>query len=92
MLMDMFYNTTSITKKKRVHFNRFMLDVHARIKRIRTYNNPTGAELWNMIADEIIKEMHLLCFDEFQVTDIADAMIMKLLFEALFRYAFIIIM
>ncbi|KAL2082068.1 hypothetical protein ACEWY4_021886 [Coilia grayii] len=97
MLMDMFYSHVENSRKKRVHFNAFMLDIHKRIHRLKlslpkrklgkmTVYDPIAPVAW-----EISQEACLLCFDEFQVTDIADAMILKQLFESLFRSGVVVV-
>jgi protein AFG1 len=85
-LMDMFYEEVNI-KKKRAHFNEFMLDVHQRLHKLKdniTYKQSDMDPLY-ILATEMSKEFNLLCFDEFQVTDIADAVILKRLFEILYK-------
>ncbi|CAB1340045.1 unnamed protein product [Coregonus sp. 'balchen'] len=97
MLMDMFYSHVDNGCKKRVHFNSFMLDIHKRIHR-RKQSTPQR-RLGKMftydpilpVAMEISNETCVLCFDEFQVTDIADAMILKQLFETLFRTGVVVV-
>ncbi|XP_044233300.1 lactation elevated protein 1 homolog B [Thunnus albacares] len=97
MLMDIFYSQVENTRKKRVHFNGFMLDIHKRIHRRkqslpkRRLGKMFTYDPISPVAMEISNETCLLCFDEFQVTDIADAMILKQLFETLFKTGVVVV-
>ncbi|KAN0022299.1 hypothetical protein ACTFIU_004475 [Dictyostelium citrinum] len=90
-LMDLFYNTIDIEKKKRVHFHHFMLDVHRRIHRWRQTKKPDEDDPIPPLSRELVKESWLLCFDEFQVTDVSDAMILKRLFSNMFDLGAILV-
>ena len=88
MLMDLFFADAPVAKKRRVHFHEFMLEVQARLhsrrEKLAAEGAPPEADTIVPIASEIAEETRLLCFDEFQVTNIADAMILARLFETLF--------
>lgn len=85
-VMDLFYDFTDAPLKKRLHFHEFMLDVHHRLHRQRKSGNRRrlDADLLTVAAD-IAAETQLLCFDELYVEDVADAMLLGRLFEALFN-------
>lgn len=88
MLMDLFFSCLPDGDKRRAHFNDFMADVHDRIHQHRQALN-RGETKQNdpipPVADSLAKQAKILCFDEFTVTDIADAMVLSRLFTALFQ-------
>jgi cell division protein ZapE len=87
MLMDLFFELVPVRRKRRVHFNDFMADVHDRINRHRQAlkrGDARGDDPIPPVARALAEEAWVLCFDEFSVTDIADAMILSRLFSALF--------
>jgi len=89
MIMDLFYQYLPINDKIRVHFNVFMLDVHSNVQLLR--EDGKGKDPLTQIAKDIASKTRILCFDEFQIYDIADAMVISQLFKTLFAEGVVVI-
>jgi len=86
-LMDGFYATVGIRRKTRVHFHAFMRDVHAQLAALKSAPDPLAS-----VAAHIARRWRLVCFDEFHVSDIADAMILGRVLKALFDHGVVFVM
>ena len=94
MLVDLFHDNLNVQRKRRAHFHAFMADVHQRIHAWRQRakaGEVKGDDPIQPVADALADEAWVLCFDEFSVTDIADAMILGRLFQALFARGVVIV-
>ena len=85
-LMDSFFNCAPVKRKRRVHFHRFMQEVHQRMNALTGQSEPLAA-----VARDVAKEARLLCLDEFHITDITDAMLMRKLLEGLMEQGVVVL-
>ncbi|MFM7459589.1 MAG: cell division protein ZapE [Burkholderiales bacterium] len=87
LMMDAFFNVSTLKRKRRVHFHEFMREVHAEMRAHSGEEDPLDA-----VSNSIAKQLRLLCFDEFHVSDIADAMILGRLLELLTAKGVVLVM
>jgi cell division protein ZapE len=87
LMMDAFFKVSRHRRKRRVHFHEFMREIHSRLRQLSGEENPIDA-----VSTEIAKETRLLAFDEFHVSDIADAMILGRLLEKLIEKGVVIVL
>ncbi|EXV04955.1 AFG1-like ATPase [Metarhizium robertsii] len=92
MLMDLFYDTlpSSVKTKTRIHFHNFMQDVHKRLHKLKMQHG-TDVDAVPFVAADIAEHGNVLCFDEFQCTDVADAMILRRLLECLMSHGVVLV-
>ena len=85
-LMDSFFNCAPVAKKRRIHFHRFMQEVHQRLNALTGQAEPLAG-----VARDVAKDTRLLCLDEFHITDITDAMLMRKLLEGLMEQGVVVL-
>jgi cell division protein ZapE len=88
--MDLFFAAADVRRKQRIHFHRFMQTCHARVNAWRR-SQPEGGDPIPPLAASVASDASLLCVDDFQVDDIADAMIVDRLFQALFALGVVVV-
>ncbi len=91
MLMDMFFDSLAFQERQRVHFHAFMQTVHREIHAQRTESGTHTGDLIGIVAGKVAAGAQVICFDEFHVTDIADAMILGRLFEKFFEAEIVVV-
>jgi cell division protein ZapE len=89
MLMDLFFDTAPVARKRRVHFHAFMLEIQRRLTELRQKEKREDPLM--RVAADVAAESWLLCFDEFHVVNIADAMILGRLFQAFFEHGVVVV-
>ena len=87
LMMDAFYGVATLKRKRRIHFHEFMREIHAEMRAHSGLEDPLEP-----ISDKIAKQLRLLCFDEFHISDIADAMILARLLELLISKGVVLVM
>ncbi|OAQ97714.1 hypothetical protein LLEC1_04333, partial [Akanthomyces lecanii] len=92
MLMNLFHDTlpASVKSKTRIHFHNFMQDVHKRLHKMKMEHG-NDIDAVPFVAADIAEQGNVLCFDEFQTTDVADAMILRRLLEALMSHGVVMV-
>ncbi|KND00254.1 uncharacterized protein SPPG_04585 [Spizellomyces punctatus DAOM BR117] len=85
MAMDLFYESVPIQRKKRVHFNAFTVSAFARIHEWNKRSRPNNLHVTELVARDLFRDSWLLCFDEFQITDVATASVMRQVFKNMFK-------